>query len=42
MHLLAEKTIQTDADRIEMFLYEFGSNLKELTGEEGDLDSLND
>jgi hypothetical protein len=25
-----------------MFLYEFGSNLKELTGEEGDLDSLND
>jgi len=30
MNLLAKK-LQTEADRIEMFLFEFGSNLKELT-----------
>ena len=41
MHSLAEK-MKTETDRVEMFLYKFGSNLKELTGEEGDLDSLND
>lgn len=34
MHSLAEN-MKTEADRVEMFLYEFGSNLKELIGEEG-------
>ena len=34
IHTLAGH-IKTDADRVEMFLFEFGSNLKELTGEEG-------
>lgn len=41
IHRLAGK-INTDADRIEMFLFEFGSNLKEQKGEEGDWDLLND
>lgn len=39
MHSLAEK-LQTDVDRVEMFLYEFGLNLKELTGEEGDYSEI--
>jgi hypothetical protein len=34
--------INVKPDQFEMFLFEFGSSLKELTGEEGDLDSLND
>jgi hypothetical protein len=41
IHTLADH-IKTDADRVEMFLFEFGSNLKELTGEEGDWSLLDD
>jgi len=41
LNILASQ-IQAKPDQVEMFLFEFGSNLKELTGEEGDLDSLND
>jgi hypothetical protein len=41
MHSLAEE-LQTDSDRVEMFLFEFGLNLKELTGEEGDWNLLDD
>jgi hypothetical protein len=36
------RQMKTEVDRVEMFLFEFGSNLKELTGEEGDWNELND
>lgn len=39
MHRLAGQ-IKTEADRVEMFLFEFGMNLKELAGEEGDKTEL--
>ena len=32
--------LKVKPDQIEMFLYEFGSNLKELVGEDGDWDDL--
>lgn len=39
MHSLAIQ-LNTQADRIEMFLYEFGMNLKEPIGEDGDYELL--
>lgn len=39
MHSLARQ-MKTETDKVEMFLYEFGSNLKELEGEEGDFSEL--
>jgi len=37
MHSLA-KEMKTEADRIEMFLFEFGMNLKEKIGQDGDIE----